>query len=160
MNMHDRFDSEVIMYDQLPINSKSTTPVTKQMMVAGKIHHQDIQRFEHTGMMRGSIDTSIDGTTRERPSSQAMHRRSSATNQVIQTDQSCDLNNLNRRHSNHEQVQNQEYTGPNFDNSHYPDDHIGSGMVNLKQTFNNKQQYSEVQELEENEREPRNTPLL
>ena len=39
MNMHDRYDSELIMYDQMPANSKSTTPVTKQMMVAGKIHH-------------------------------------------------------------------------------------------------------------------------
>ena len=111
--------------------------------------------------MRGSIDTSVDGTARERPSSQMMHRRSSGTNQVIQTDQSYDLNNLNRRHSNHEKIQNQEYTGPNYDTSHhYPDDHIGSGMVNLKQTFNNKPQYSEVQELEENEREPRNTSIL
>lgn len=99
--MHDRFDSEVILYDQAQVNSKSTTPVTKQMMAIGKIQHGDtIQKFEHTGMIRGSLDASAGPAPRDRSSNQAMHRRSSGFSQVVQTDQSYDLNNLNRRESN------------------------------------------------------------
>ena len=64
MNMHDRYDSELIMYDQMPANSKSTTPVTKQMMVAGKIHHQDLKRFDYNSMIKNSIETSVERTVR------------------------------------------------------------------------------------------------
>ena len=55
MNMHDRYDSELIMYDQMPANSKSTTPVTKQMMVAGKILHQDLKRFNYNSMIKTAM---------------------------------------------------------------------------------------------------------
>ena len=64
MNMHDRYDSELIMYDQMPANSKSTTPVTKQMMVAGKILHQDLKRFDYNSMIKNSIETSVERTAR------------------------------------------------------------------------------------------------